>query len=497
MVTGRNVKSTWELAGRLAGSFETSTRRAQSQLSQLRREYSANQGELRRMQTVLKTAAQGTDAYANAQRRVPQLQEEISRQAFAISDVQKQALGGARAQGQMANATGRAGTALRALTTFGLAAGGAIGVAAGAVTLLTKSLNASGREAQALQTLSIRGIDPTAYQQASNRLQILTGDAATARRTVDSLTEAGQRVRDALAFDPRSLGARELRAISALGFDGPKAFAEATRDASGFVETLRGQLRGATQAQQDYIRAASVAAGLDPTLVDSILEENRLLERQAELRRQAAGGDASGNQELERIVQRLERIRTTQGIISPEQRDALERYDEVIQSLGLAGRDLKIAFTTSFADDLQAAAETLTRWITQASDLWDRINPDRPGRAPAEERTPTARDWADLVLTGGSGRISGRDDETGLGDFTSQIGRFAQRQIDAAGMLGRDVGKLADAILPSGNQRQSEGQSRVVNQTNNFVIEAGAGGQETGDNVVEALRRELARRFSW
>ena len=76
----------------------------------------------------------------------------------------------------------------------------------------------------------------------------------------------------------------------------------------------------------------------------------------------------------------------------------------MIQSLGLAGRDLKIAFTTSFADDLQAAAETLTRWITQASDLWDRINPDRPDRAPAEERTPTARDWADLLLTGGSGR---------------------------------------------------------------------------------------------
>ena len=108
-MTTQSFKSTWELAGRLAGSFETSTRRAQSQLSQLRREYSANQQELRRMQTVLKTAAQGTDAYANAQRRVPQLQEEISRQAFAISDVQKEALGGARAQGQMANASGRAG----------------------------------------------------------------------------------------------------------------------------------------------------------------------------------------------------------------------------------------------------------------------------------------------------------------------------------------------------------------------------------------------------
>ena len=83
------------------------------------------------------------------------------------------------------------------------------------------------------------------------------------------------------------------------------------------MERLRGELRGATRAQQDYIRAASVAAGLDPTLVDSILEENRLLERQAELRRQAAAGDTSGVQDLERITQRLERIRTQQGIITP------------------------------------------------------------------------------------------------------------------------------------------------------------------------------------
>ena len=133
-MTSRNVKSTWELAGRLSGSFSESTKRAQTQLGQLRREYRQNQGELRRMQSVMRTAAQGTDAYANAQRRIPQLQDDLTKQAFAISDVEKEALGGARAQERLSGATGRAGAGLKSLAAFGLAAGGAIGIAAGAVT---------------------------------------------------------------------------------------------------------------------------------------------------------------------------------------------------------------------------------------------------------------------------------------------------------------------------------------------------------------------------
>ena len=285
----------------------------------------------------------------------------------------------------MANATGRAGSALRALTGFGLAAGAGIGVAAGAVALLTKNLNASSREAQALQTLSVRGIDPTAYQQASNRLRILTGDAATAQRAVGSVAEAGQQAREALAYDPRSL---DLRAFSGLGFDSAREFEQATRNVSGFVEHLRGELQGATQAQQDYLRAASRRAGIDPALIDSILEENRLLERQGELRGQIAAGKLGGNPELERITARLERIQTDQGIITPAQIAALERYDEVAQNLGLAMKDLKIGVTSSFADDLTAAATKLTEWVIQASDLWDKINPRRPDAAPRRSARP-------------------------------------------------------------------------------------------------------------
>ena len=98
-MTSRNVKSTWELAGRLSGSFSDSTKRAQTQLGQLRREYRQNQGELRRMQSVMRTAAAGTDAYSNAQRRIPQIQDDLTRQAFAIGAVEKEALGGAPSPG--------------------------------------------------------------------------------------------------------------------------------------------------------------------------------------------------------------------------------------------------------------------------------------------------------------------------------------------------------------------------------------------------------------
>ena len=53
MVTG-NVKSTWEIAGRLSGSFTDSTKKAQTQLGALRREYRANEGELKRLEGVMR-----------------------------------------------------------------------------------------------------------------------------------------------------------------------------------------------------------------------------------------------------------------------------------------------------------------------------------------------------------------------------------------------------------------------------------------------------------
>ena len=384
---------------------------------------------------------------------MPQLQDDIARQAFAISDVQREALGGARAQGQLANATGRAGTALRALTGFGLAAGAGIGVAAGAVALLTKNLNASGQEAQRLQTLSIRGIDPTAYQQASNQLQILTGDAATAQRAVGSVADAGQRAREALAYDPRSLN---VRAFAGLGFDSAREFEQATRNVAGFIEHMRGELQGATETQQDYIRAASVAAGIDPTVIDSVAELLDLEGQAAAARRKANQGDLAAADDYNEIMAKIARTNTSLGNLTPDQIKAAEKYDEVVQHLGLAMKDLKIAVTTSFADDLQEAAETKLTELDHPGQrpLGQVSTRDRPDtRSQAEERTPTARDWADLVLTGGSGRISGRDDPTGPVWETSprrsaglSIGR-ARPQAEPATSSGTSTQGVGKAVL--------------------------------------------------
>ena len=449
-MTSRNVKSTWELAGRLSGSFTDSTKKAQSQLSQLRREYSANQGELRRMQAVLKTASQGTDAYANAQRRVPQLQDEINRQAFAISDVQREALGGARAQGRLASATGRAGSALRALSGFGLAAGAGIGVAAGAAALLTKNLNSAGQEAQALQALSVRGVDTDAYQAASNRLRILTGDAATAQRAVGSVADSGQRVREALAYDPKNLN---FRAFAGLGFDTAREFEQATRNVTGFIEHLRGELQGATQNQKDYIRAASVAAGIDPTLIDSIEEENRLLVRQADLKVKASGGDLAAAKELERITARIGRIQNTQGIYSPEQIAALERYDETTAIFSQATKDLKIAVTTSFADDMAAAATGLTEGVLAASRLYDRISGEEGTFAKVSRmvRTPNkeVEGWFDRNVNQRLGLPSFGNSRDG----GSQWGAKDLRSINDAleGWFDRNINQRLGLPAPSGS----------------------------------------------
>ena len=306
-------------------------------------------------------------------------------------------------------------------------------------------------------------------------MRILTGDAATAQRAVGSVAEAGQQAREALAYDPRSL---DFRAFSGLGFDSAREFEQATRNVSGFVEHLRGELQGATQAQQDYLRAASRRAGIDPALIDSILQENRLLTQQAELKAKAATGDLAAAKELEQITARIGRIKTDQGIITPAQIAALERYDETVQHLGLAMKDLRIGVTSSFADDLTAAATKLTEWVIQASDLWDKINPRRADTRSQAERTPTARDWADLVLTGGSGLISGRDNGTRLSDFTSQTGQAArglnqwQQNLDLDGKTRRLLEAALGGVAP-GQQPQSvdRSQSRSIQVTNYFTID--------------------------
>ena len=503
-MTSRNTKSTWELAGRLSSSFTQSTKQAQSQLSQLRREYRNNQSELKRMQGVLKTAAVGTTAYTNAQRAIPNLEKQLTDQAFAIGDVQKQATSAARSQGQMASATGRAGSAMRALTTFGLAAGGALGIATGAAVALNRSLNSTASEAQQLQLLSVRGIDTDSYQRAGNQMRILAGDAATAKRALGTVAQAGQQAREALVFDPGALGADFHRGVEGLGFSGLDDFIATTRDASGFVDHLRDKLQGATRDQIDYARASAQRTGIDPTIIDLILKENQLLTRQIELKAKSAAGDQAAAKELENVNRRIARIQSDQGIISADQAELLQQYSEATQVAQLAFRDLKIAVTTSFADDMTRAAEIMTAGITQASELWDQIrnaDQNRPagGYRFDQDPVPAAADVA-------RGQYDAARQLSGdLAKINEKVTGFFDRNVNQRLGLPKDPtfrdllpGFAQGGVVPGpGQQGQSTDRSRITNVTVNQEIHGSSDPRQTGESAIDALQRELARRFSW
>ena len=219
MTTARNFKSTWELSGRLASGFSESTKRAQSQLSQLRKEYRSNSSELRRMQQVMRTAAVGTTAYSNAARAIPRIKDDLTKQAFSIGDLERETLGGARAQGRLSGAIERVRGGLRGLGPYGLAAAAAISIASGATLGLSKALNSTGREAQRLQALSTRGVDVDSYQRASSQLQILTGDAASAKQAIQSAADASQSFAQRRALPLNAPSPGEYIAAETLGFN--------------------------------------------------------------------------------------------------------------------------------------------------------------------------------------------------------------------------------------------------------------------------------------
>ena len=155
-MTSRNTKSTWELAGRLSSSFTQSTKQAQSQLSQLRREYQRKpwaRAAPDARALCSRRPPSGTDAYANAAATDPAAAATAHRSGILhFCDVQKAGNWAPPAPrpADGERVSGRAGSALRALSGFGLAAGAGIGVAGcRRRTLLTKNLNSRpGQEAQ-------------------------------------------------------------------------------------------------------------------------------------------------------------------------------------------------------------------------------------------------------------------------------------------------------------------------------------------------------------
>ena len=523
MTTARNFKSTWELAGRLGGSFETSTRRATSQLATLRKEYRQNQSELKRMQGVMRTAAVGTTAYSNAARAIPRLKEDLTKQAFAISDVEKEALGASRSQGRMANASGRAGSALRALSGFGLAAGAAIGVAAGAVTVLAKALNSTAKEAQRLQTLSVHGVNVDSYQKASSTIHVLTGSVDAARQAVASLEQSSRSAGDQMAHTGQ-VASNQLIAASQLGFENWDEYINGYQDVAGMIATIRDEWAGANEHQRRAMRGASQTLGIQPAVIDSVAELHNLEVQAAEARRKANQGDLAAAAELKDITEKIARANTTLGNLTPDQIKAAEKYDEVVQHLGLAVKDLKLAVTSSFADDMTEAAKALTTGILKASELWDKIN-----GTTAED----GQSWWDRAK-GPDRAVSGffdrqvnqrlglpNADDLGLKDiagFNKAVTGFFDKQLNqrlrlpsfqlpgfanggvVPGATGRPMAAVVhggERVLPAGEQRQSADRSRVINQTNNFQINGASSPMATGEEVVEALRRQLAGRLMW
>ena len=309
--------------------------------------------------------------------------------------------------------------------------------------MLTKALNSTGREAQQLQALSTRGIDTQSYQQAASQLRVLSGDAASARQSIQSAADASQSFAQRLAFRP-DFSPDEIRAVVTLGFEGVQDFAAARQDIEGMIGAIREEWAGATEQERQAMRQAAQIVGIQATMIDGVAELNSLLEREAELRGRANAGDLDAAAELNDVTQRIARVNSGLGVLTQGQIEAAEKYSESAQLLSQAGQDLKNAFVTSFADDFAAAAKEATAFILKASELWEKIRPEEDNR-PAAQRTPGARDWADLLLTGGSGLLNDGDSRP-LGDYTREIGRFAKYQVDSAKALGDDIDRIVDAL---------------------------------------------------
>ena len=349
-MTSRSTKTTWELAGRVSGSFTQSTKKAQNQLGQLRREYRQNEQELKRMQSVMRNAAVGTNAYSNASRRVPELQQQLSAQAFAISDVEKESLSLARTQGRMASASGRAGAGLKALATFGLAAGAGIGIAGGAVALLSKSLSTAGQEAQALQTLSVRGVDTYAYQRAASAMGVLTGNTQAAKAAMLSAADSAHTIAQNLQADPASITTDQHRAAPMLGFEDIRDFSESRNDVEGMIKTISDQWKRSNENQRLDIYWAAGQLQIQRSVIDAIAEQNDLYKERAALLKQVNAGNKGAVGDLEKVDAQIGRINSGLGVMTHEQIAAAERADESLQILSQFKKDLRTAAAVATVD---------------------------------------------------------------------------------------------------------------------------------------------------
>ena len=213
---------------------------------------------------MLKTAAQGTDAYANAQRRIPQLQDDIARQAFSISATyRKRRWAPPAPRGSWPAPPAGPGSALRSLTTFGLAAGAgiAVGVGAGAATLLTKNAELVGaRSAAAADPFHARRGRPPQLPASCQHTSctILTGRrrhsaARQCRRVADCgpARARGPRIR------PRAISLNAHGRSPALSFNSAREFEQATSERGRLYRAHGWGARGSNRDPAGLHRVAS------------------------------------------------------------------------------------------------------------------------------------------------------------------------------------------------------------------------------------------------
>ena len=506
MTTSGNTKSTWTLAGKLAGSFTDSTKKAQSQLGQLRREYRANEGELKRLEAVMRRSAAGTDSYANASRQIPRLKDDLNSQALAISAVEKETLAGARAQDRMSNASGRAGAGLKGLASFGIAAGTGIGIAGAAVAGLVTSLNSAGREAQQLQALSTRGIDTDSYQRAASTMAVLTGNTQAARAAMMSAADSAQTIAENLRANPKAISGEQFRAAPMLGFDNIQAFADAGKNVEGMMKTIREQWKGANEGERLDMRWAARQLGIQESMIDAIAEQNSLYEKQAALLKGINAGNKGAVGDLKKVDAQIARINSGLGVMSKSEIGKAERYDEASQVLKQFGKDLRTNAAVATVDAFDFV-QNPRRAYREGREREGQRSPSQELGGLSQEESKDAYQAAASAQRGRvpgfaqGGVVPGPEGRLQLAMVHGGERVLANRQARAFDdLMDRSMGPRAqtDRSTQHYDQRQQStdrSRSDVKTMHNNFYIEASMEG--VAQEVESKLQTLLATGVSW
>lgn len=248
-----DIRSTVTLAGRVAGSLPQSTRAAVQELDRLKVVQAANRQEAGRLRRALaetgREAGRDSEEYRNLSAALMNVQAQIDQTDAAMEDAALQAREGQGATSGFTASLGR-------LSAAAPHAAAAIGLVTGTAGIAFLAMSRLTGQAQDLQRAFASGLDTQAFAETSGFFLGILGDADRARAATLSAADAQQRLRESLAFDPRTLGGNQLRAISALGLSLEQA---ANLPPSALVEQLRGLLQ---TGDRDFLLGAARQTGI-------------------------------------------------------------------------------------------------------------------------------------------------------------------------------------------------------------------------------------------